>query len=263
MFRARGRRAEQVSSSKKERATNDAAREFPPTEWGLVLSAGAESGAALERLCRMYWRPAYSFVRRAGYSRDDAHDLIQDFFASSIASGVFSSARPERGPFRTWLLSALTQFVRNRAAHQQRRDRCSLTVPLEQADLDEADGLVARDLTPDQEYERTLALDLIDRALSRLEREQAARNGGERFQLLKPWLIGQPSTDNLAEVGRTLGLSVNSVSVALHALRQRLRTHLHEEVSELLERGDDPAALYAEVNALIAALRAPTSAALA
>jgi RNA polymerase sigma factor (sigma-70 family) len=261
MFRTRGRRAEQASRPK-ERATNDAAREFPPTEWGLVLSAGAESGAALERLCRMYWRPAYSFVRSAGYSRDEAHDLIQDFFSSSIASGVFSSARPERGLFRTWLLSALTQFVRNQAAHQQRRDRHSLPVPLEQADIDEVDELVALDLSPDQQYERMLALDLIERALCRLGREQVARNGGERFRLLKPWLIDQPSADNLAEIGRTLGLGVNSVSVALHALRQRLRTHLHEEVSELLERGDDPAALYAEVNALIAALCVRTSAAL-
>jgi RNA polymerase sigma-70 factor (ECF subfamily) len=209
----------------------------------------------------MYWRPAYSFVRRAGYSRDDAYDLIEDFFTSSIADGVFSSARPERGRFRTWLLSALTRFVQNRAAEPRRRDRRSVALPLDRADIDEADDLVARELAPDQEYERMLALNVIERSLARLERDQALRGGSTGFRLLKPWLIAEPSTRTLSEIGSALGLSVNSVSVALYAARQRFRIHLQKEVSELLERGDDPDALHAEINALIAALRAPLPAA--
>jgi hypothetical protein len=40
---------------------------FTTIHWSLVLQAQNESPAAqqaLERLCRTYWRPIYSFVRR-------------------------------------------------------------------------------------------------------------------------------------------------------------------------------------------------------
>jgi hypothetical protein len=40
---------------------------FTTTHWSVVLEAQGESPAAqeaLEKLCRIYWRPIYSFVRR-------------------------------------------------------------------------------------------------------------------------------------------------------------------------------------------------------
>jgi len=40
---------------------------FASTHWSVVLEAQGESPAAqdaLETLCRTYWRPIYSFVRR-------------------------------------------------------------------------------------------------------------------------------------------------------------------------------------------------------
>jgi DNA-directed RNA polymerase specialized sigma24 family protein len=52
--------------------------------WQMVLAAGGDSGAsqeALEWLCRTYWFPLYAFVRRKGYSEQDAQDLTQAFFA--------------------------------------------------------------------------------------------------------------------------------------------------------------------------------------
>jgi RNA polymerase sigma-70 factor (ECF subfamily) len=57
---------------------------FITTHWRVVLEAQGESPAAheaLEKLCRIYWRPIYSFLRRQGISADDAQDLTQGFFA--------------------------------------------------------------------------------------------------------------------------------------------------------------------------------------
>src|SRR5439155_15577323 len=42
---------------------------FATTHWSVVLEAQGESPEAqeaLEKLCRVYWRPIYSFVRRQG-----------------------------------------------------------------------------------------------------------------------------------------------------------------------------------------------------
>ena len=54
---------------------------FPTTSWSVVLAAGRHSSSsadALSKLCATYWLPIYSFIRRRGYSRDDAEDLTQD-----------------------------------------------------------------------------------------------------------------------------------------------------------------------------------------
>ena len=36
----------------------------------------------LEKLCRAYWYPLYSFVRRQGADEESAKDLTQEFFAA-------------------------------------------------------------------------------------------------------------------------------------------------------------------------------------
>src|SRR5438046_1905885 len=65
-------------------AGQSAAVAFATTHWSLVLAAQGESAAAhqaLEKLCRTYRRPLYAFVRRQGYSHEEAEDLTQGFFA--------------------------------------------------------------------------------------------------------------------------------------------------------------------------------------
>ncbi len=54
---------------------------FTTTHWSVVLAAGQISSPnaeeALEELCRTYWFPLYAYVRRKGYSPEDAQDLTQ------------------------------------------------------------------------------------------------------------------------------------------------------------------------------------------
>ena len=58
---------------------------FATTHWSVVLAAGErespEAAAALEKLCRAYWRPIYTYVRRRGHPPAEAEDLTQAFFA--------------------------------------------------------------------------------------------------------------------------------------------------------------------------------------
>lgn len=63
----------------KGNARNGAAA-FATTHWSLVLEAQSESPAAeeaLEKICRTYWRPIYSFVRRQGVGPEEAEDLTR------------------------------------------------------------------------------------------------------------------------------------------------------------------------------------------
>ena len=69
---------------------------FTTTHWSVVLEAQGESPAAqeaLEKLCRTYWRPIYSFVRRQGAGAEDAEDLTQGFFALVLERKDLSTVR--------------------------------------------------------------------------------------------------------------------------------------------------------------------------
>src|SRR5262245_27359500 len=54
---------------------------FATTHWSLVLSTtrsnSSQASEALEKLCRTYWPPLYSYVRRQGCGSEDAQDLTQ------------------------------------------------------------------------------------------------------------------------------------------------------------------------------------------
>ena len=84
---------------------------------GPVSARPAEAGHALAALCENYWFPLYAFVRRVGYSADEAQDLTQAFFAGLLAKDVLAVADPQRGKFRSFLLGAIKHFL----AKKQRR----------------------------------------------------------------------------------------------------------------------------------------------
>ena len=66
-----------------------------------------EAAAAMERLCRTYWYPLYCFVRRKGYSHEDASDLTQAFFALFLEKRYLKSVDAALGKFRTFLLASM------------------------------------------------------------------------------------------------------------------------------------------------------------
>ena len=76
---------------------------FATTHWSVVLAAGESSApgakAALEKLCRTYWYPLYSDLRRRGQSPHDAQDLTQEFLAHLMEKKFFRQADPQRGKF--------------------------------------------------------------------------------------------------------------------------------------------------------------------
>src|SRR5206468_3526514 len=87
---------------------------FTTTHWSVVLEAQGESPAAqeaLENLCRIYWRPIYSFVRRQGAGPEEAQDLTQGFFALLLERRDLRTVRKEKGRLRSYLLSALKHFL--------------------------------------------------------------------------------------------------------------------------------------------------------
>ena len=92
-------------------------RAFATTRWSIVRAANdsdpAISKTALHELCELYWYPLYSFVRRQGEDANTAADFTQAFFADLLEREDLKRVDPQLGRFRSFLLAALKNFIRN------------------------------------------------------------------------------------------------------------------------------------------------------
>ena len=76
------------------------------------------SPEALRVLLERYWSPVYAYFRRLGEAPADAADLTQGFLTRVISDRrLLELADPERGRFRSFLLTSFRNFMRNEAAH--------------------------------------------------------------------------------------------------------------------------------------------------
>src|SRR3989454_6271036 len=147
---------------------------FATTHWSVVLEAQGESPAAqdaLEKLCRTYWRPIYSFVRRQGVGPEEAEDLTQGFFSLLLERRDFDSVRKEKGRLRSYLLTSLKHFLASeqRRAMAIKRGKGQRLVPLEELSANERVELEsAGAVSADRLYDRRWALTLMEQVLRRL-----------------------------------------------------------------------------------------------
>jgi RNA polymerase sigma-70 factor (ECF subfamily) len=228
---------------------------FMPTQWSLVLSAGrAGSMDALEQLCRAYWPPVYSHLRRQGIDRHQAEDLTQEFFARLLDGDSFAGLSPEKGRFRSFLLVALKHFQINEGKRERALKRGGGRVPLALDGLEPSmrEAYEPRDdEPPDVAYDRRWALTVLERVRGRLTREFEAVGQGDRHAALEVYLTegGAPAYQQTAE---RLGISEAAVKSAIYKLRQRFGQLLRLEISGTVA---DPSEVEDEVKCLIEALR--------
>jgi len=110
---------------------------FATTHWSVVLTAQSESpaaDAALERLFRTYWWPLHGYIRRHGYTPEEAQDLTQGFFELLLERKDFEAVRREKGRLRSYLLAALKNFLgkTHRRAMTLKRGHGQALVPLDE-----------------------------------------------------------------------------------------------------------------------------------
>jgi RNA polymerase sigma-70 factor (ECF subfamily) len=212
---------------------------FATTHWSVVLACrDADSplaARALEALCRTYWYPLYAYVRRRGYSPEDAQDLTQEFFTRFLAKGYLAAVHPGKGKFRWFLLSAVKRFLNNeqQRALAVKRGGGAFHVPFDGEKAEERYRLEAADhLTPDRLFDRAWAVNLIEAANRSLEEEHVLEGKAELFEQLKVFLSGDQGSLSYAEVGARVRMTEGAVKVAVHRLRHRYRDVLREQIAE-------------------------------
>ncbi len=230
---------------------------FPSTRWTLLLAAGSQdqqqSRDALETLCATYWYPVYVYIRSQGHSREESQDFTQDFFTGILSRQYFDLANPERGRFRSFLLSSVKFFLADQARASRAQKRGGGTDPLPfEIVVDEESYLreASHNETPSRIFDRRWAQALLDRVISRLRDDFSSHGRLEHFDRLKIFLLGQ-SDIPYAELATQLSTTEGALKVSISRLRKRYRDLIRAEIADTVA---DPSEVESELRYLFDAL---------
>jgi RNA polymerase sigma factor (sigma-70 family) len=236
------------------------AGQFRTTHWSVVLlSAQSQlpgSRTALTDLCRLYWYPLYFFVRRRGYSSEDAQDLTQGFFLSLLERKSLRQVTPEKGRFRSFLLAALKNYLSD-AFDREKSIRRGGQIEFVTLDFETGEerylGEPMESLTAEKIFDARWAMTLLNHAIERLHTEYAAEGKTTIIETLQPFLdpTNSQRLPSYEEAAAKLRVSLGSVRTLIHRLRKRYSELLREEVARTVT---DPETVDEEIHALCEAL---------
>ncbi len=215
---------------------------FATTRWTVVLGASGSdtthARAALEELCRVYWRPIYAYVRRQGHAAHDAQDLTQEFFSRLLQKDYLRSAAKEKGRLRTFLAVALKRFLANEwdRVRAQKRGGGQTPVAFDAVTAEQRYQREAADTSsPDRIYERQWAMTLLAQAMARLRAEYRAAGKEADFEALKGSLTAERGAIPYAELAQATTSSEATVRVSVHRLRKRFREVFRATIADTVD----------------------------
>jgi RNA polymerase sigma-70 factor (ECF subfamily) len=215
---------------------------FPKTPWTVVGYAQSDNPAAMEEICRTYWLPLYGYARRIARRGEDPGDLTQGFFEMLLTRQSLKMASATRGKLRAFLLISLKNF----ATDQHRRDEtlkrggAQPVVEIDALSGDLPSPELWNDLTPEREFDRTWARELLRSVLAKLGDAYRQAGKGEVFVALQDHLTcGE--TGDYASASESLGLSPAAIRYAAFKLRERYRSMLREAILQTVSCEDEVA----------------------
>jgi RNA polymerase sigma-70 factor (ECF subfamily) len=183
-------------------ATDAGHHSYPTTIWAEIERAqDPDSEAAcqaLEGMLAKYYPPLQrQLVRDFQVSEDQAADWLQSFLWKKVLlRNLFASAARKRGKFRTFLITALQNFVRDELEHRarQRRAPSGGMVPLEK--IGEAASIATRQ-EAGRSLDRAWGRALLENALAEMRSECEGKGKRQkqvwevfRLRLLEPEMDG-------------------------------------------------------------------------
>ncbi|MCB1089214.1 MAG: RNA polymerase subunit sigma-24 [Verrucomicrobiae bacterium] len=193
---------------------------------------------ALGELCRQYWLPIYSFIRRNGHSPHDAEDLTQGFFFYFLEHDDFGNLEASKSRLRSYLIGAVKHYLSNerRRAGRQKRGGQARIIPIDplaaegQLPLPE----LLDTLTPERVFDRQWALALLYGAVQSLAEKYQQEGKETLFLRLKNFVGPDARTENAAAAAEELQMNHGAVRTAIHRLRERYRECLLAAVRDTI-----------------------------
>ncbi|MCZ6853443.1 MAG: sigma-70 family RNA polymerase sigma factor, partial [Gammaproteobacteria bacterium] len=146
----------------------------------------------------------------------------------------------ERGRFRAFLITAFKHFLSKEweKAKTQKRGGARTTFSLDFASQDSSWSELAGTLTAERLYERQWAITLLNRVMSRLQREMERSGKGQQFHSLKEF-IGGSGDSSYSIAASDLGLTESAARMAASRMRGRYRELLRDEIAQTVSSQED------------------------
>jgi DNA-directed RNA polymerase specialized sigma24 family protein len=232
---------------------------FPTTRWSLVgrarhnapASSPESERAALAELIRIYL-PALR-AHLVGPLRLDSHradDILQGFLADKVLEqNLIAVADPNRGKFRTFLLTALERFIidEHRRASAKKRSPGSKLL-----DVDELADRIAGSQTPSHAFDRAWAGEVLGEVMRRMRDECRSSDRPHLWEVFELRML-LPITDGAAppsheDLARRLRLE--SATQSANALGSAKRLFTRNFRSVVGEYAADESEVDAEIREL-------------
>jgi len=167
---------------------------FLTTHWSLIEKAQAhEEGnrALIGLLLSKYWKPVYCYLRRKGYSNEQAKDSTQGFFHEVVLGrGLIQKADQSKGRFRSYLLLALNRYLINIKEEEtaQKRIPREMLVPLDQIDLPDLPPSLIQS-APEETFNYAWVSALLERVLDEVQTKCRERDLILHWQVFRDRIV--------------------------------------------------------------------------
>jgi RNA polymerase sigma-70 factor (ECF subfamily) len=217
-------------------------RAFPTTAWAALaaITQAPESERSTRRngFIERYWKPIFWFLRARGYAADQAEELTQAFFVDLLVGEDFLAANPERGKFRTFLLTLLKRFLSDRL-NPSRRPRQDAF----EAQLVSISGFLTDEerccdppttLTPETVFLREWACALIARVHQQVQKWLEGKGRPDWYRLFLAARVTVPEENKLTqeELGALFGIDRDAVRYRLEIVRQAFDSKCRVEIRD-------------------------------
>jgi RNA polymerase sigma factor (sigma-70 family) len=226
--------------------TTQAGPGFPAvTAWSVIVGARDRTSPDWEKhldaLVRRYWKPVCRYlIRRWNCSAEDAADLTQEFFGRLYESNFIEGAAPERGRFRTFLKLKLRDLVVDdlRRKTALKRGGAAGIVSIDALDDQRSRQPAWKGLSPEDEFDRLWAIELLDAAVAKLEEVVRAEGTPQLFQAFHRCTLSEPP-QSYQECADALGVRVRDVGHYVFRAKIKLRKIIQDLVREVVEKEEE------------------------
>jgi RNA polymerase sigma-70 factor (ECF subfamily) len=216
---------------------------FTTTHWSMVRRAQDKSETALNSLFQSYRNPLLIWLRARQYSSHDAEDLLHSFFANLLRHDFLRDVSPQKGKFRTFLLTSLKNHLSDERDKANAQKRGGGQAPDSLQETDDQDQPIhdpaASGAAPDEEYDRAWARAVLTNAMRQLETECARTGHATLCTALEPVMFADETAAPYREIGERLSMSEGAVKTAAHRIRARLRGIIREEILQTVDNEAD------------------------
>ena len=204
---------------------------FPVTRWTRIRQAGlsdlALSAAAMNEICRIYWYPTFVTARtKHRLDHHHAEDVTQSFWSWAVEKDVLVRAEPERGKFRSYLLTCFQRFVGHewRSQSAQKRGGHVRHVSIQSEEWNERyEREMGAFQSPEQHLASVWENAALEAAISEVEARWAALGKHDVFTTFKAHLTHGAERGGLREIARQHGLTEANARKMVSRLRVELR----------------------------------------